>query len=166
MGEPCLLPVLDALPLRRLSACLRRFFHNSGPKIDFSYPLFSQITHLDILDWDDHWPFYSDIAKMPALTHVSLSYHQSIPRDICRGVLGHCKKLKVLVIVPSSRRILKSFSREPRIADLLTDPRFVLVLVTDDLENWEISARGGDDYWAIADTIVEKQRWEDVSPAE
>ncbi|KAJ7758815.1 hypothetical protein DFH07DRAFT_772388 [Mycena maculata] len=154
MGGPILLPILGGLPLQRLSACLQYLFHGEDG-IDFSHPLFAQITHLDILDWDDRgWnrhDGYAGLARMPRLTHLSFSYNKEIPHGVCRGALEHCELLQVLAIVRSSP------GSEPP-ANLSRDPRFVIVVVEDDLEDWKKGAHGEEDYWAVAEEMV-MERW-------
>ncbi|KAJ7911914.1 hypothetical protein B0H13DRAFT_1614099 [Mycena leptocephala] len=157
MGSSTLLPVLDALPLRRLSICLDRLVPFGIDKTDFSRPLFAQLTHLDILDWrDEGWPTWSGLAQLTQLTHLSFSYHDFIPYKTCHHVLRHCEALEVLAVVCSDQQLLCRFREQQR--DLASDIRFIIVMVLDDLLDWEIGARGGDDYWSVADAVV-KERW-------
>ncbi|KAJ7487384.1 hypothetical protein B0H11DRAFT_1117736 [Mycena galericulata] len=160
MGGPALLPILATLPLQRLSACLVHLFPDW---IDFAHPLFAQITHLDILDWDDRgWDFYSGLAELPHLTHLCFSYNRYVPDDVCRGALRYCPSLEVLAIVRSSLegcsdRALFGPLAEP--TDLRTDARFVVVVVEDDLNDWKKGTLGGKDYWAVADAMVAERRF-------
>jgi hypothetical protein len=43
-------------------------------------------------------------------------------------------------------------------SELLNDPRFVMPVVRDRLEDWETGARGGEDYWITAKDLVKKRR--------
>ncbi|KAJ6554233.1 hypothetical protein B0H19DRAFT_1152933 [Mycena capillaripes] len=69
-----LLPIVSALPLQRLSANLRQLF-TPAKQIDLAHPLFSRITHLDILYWwqSDDWWDWAGLARIPQLTHLSSS---------------------------------------------------------------------------------------------
>ncbi|KAJ6472335.1 hypothetical protein C8R47DRAFT_1324713 [Mycena vitilis] len=156
MGGPTLLPILDTLPLQRLSACVDRLFLGTG-RMDFSRPLFSQITHLNILDWrDEGWPTWSGLADMPMLSHVSFSYHDFVPYRICKGALVNCKGLQVLVVVGLDTSLLRRFAEQQ--ADLGDDPRFVTVLVADEVMDWKVGARGGLDYWDVAEKMVKERQ--------
>lgn len=58
-GSRRLLPLLGALGLHRLSLTLHHLFPRPGG-FDFSQPLFTKITHLDVSDWLDHgWESWS-----------------------------------------------------------------------------------------------------------
>ncbi|KAJ6535128.1 hypothetical protein B0H19DRAFT_1185048 [Mycena capillaripes] len=155
MGDPTLLPILDGLPLQRLSVCLDRLFY--GVKFDFSRTLFDNITHLDILDWrDEGYHRWSVLAEMPRLTHLSFSFHDYVPYNTCKAVLTCCRRLQVLAVLCSSEDVRKRFNKQR--GDLETDPRFVIVMVSDDLLDWEIGAYGGEDYWGVADAMVKGRR--------
>ncbi|KAJ6558035.1 hypothetical protein B0H19DRAFT_1149558 [Mycena capillaripes] len=152
-----LLPIFSTLPLQRLSANLRQLF-TSEKAADFAHPLFSRITHLDILDFwqSDDWWDWAGLAQTPQLTH--LSSHSRMPDSTIHGVLKHCRLLEVLVILYPSHSGLEIdvLSR----GSISEDPRFVRLVVTDRLEDWETGARGGEDYWVAAKALVEKARSE------
>jgi hypothetical protein len=101
LGSAALLLILGALPLRRLSLALRQSFQFPWPNsFDGGHSLFSQITHLGILDKQvqvDDWRTWSGLAQIPRLTHLSaLSY---MSESVSHGVLKHCKFLEVLVFI-------------------------------------------------------------------
>ncbi|KAJ7127593.1 hypothetical protein C8R43DRAFT_1210837 [Mycena crocata] len=146
-------PVLAALPLQRLSATLGDLFYPSAP--DLEHPLFANITHLDILDWrDGGWDMWDGLAGLPRLTH--LSFNDDISNSVCQGALDDCSALEVLVIVWSRRVVLEEDPYDR--AELTVDSRFVMIVVTKYLEDWETGARGGEDYWSRADQFVKKRR--------
>ncbi|KAJ7184711.1 hypothetical protein C8R46DRAFT_1064857 [Mycena filopes] len=158
MGGPALLPILDALPLQRLAICLDRLFLSIPGGMDFSRPLFAHITHLDILDWrDEGREPWAGLARIPHLTHLSFSYHDYLPIYTCRDVLRACKRLRVLAAL-CTEALLPKFTVGLTYSDLDADPRFVLVIVPDDLVDWEVGARGGGDYWDVADEMVKQRR--------
>ncbi|KAJ6573610.1 hypothetical protein B0H10DRAFT_1964017 [Mycena sp. CBHHK59/15] len=98
---------------------------------------------------------WSGLTLIPQLTH--LSFHDDhIPNSVCQSALVHLKSLDVLAIVFSSRALLDMFVPDHEV--FVTDPRFVLLMVTDPLEDWETGARGGEDYWARADALVKTRR--------
>ncbi|KAJ6626280.1 hypothetical protein B0H10DRAFT_2211472 [Mycena sp. CBHHK59/15] len=74
------------------------------------------------------------IFDIHCLTH--LSFHDDhIPNSVCQSALVHLKSLDVLAIVFSSRALLDMFVPDHEV--FVTDPRFVLLMVTDPLEDWE-----------------------------
>ncbi|KAJ6545395.1 hypothetical protein B0H19DRAFT_1167567 [Mycena capillaripes] len=150
-----LLPCLGALPLQRLAVNLRTLFPST---IDFLHPVFAQITHLDLFDFemnDVEWGSWSALAKMPQLTHLSF-LNNLVPNTLWKAALTHCKSLQVLAIMCSKKKDLDSYA--PDGAELGSDPRFVMLVVADILVDWESGARGGQDHWVIADEFVCKRR--------
>ncbi|KAF7368607.1 hypothetical protein MVEN_00184600 [Mycena venus] len=160
---PCpaaLLPILGALPLQRLSLALSHSFQLfpwPNP-FDGRHSIFSQLTHLDILDPHveiDEWRTWSGLAQIPRLTHLSTRTHMS--ESVLHGVLQHCKLLQVLVWVYGIQELLDENRAR---AELTDDPRFVTLVSGELLLDWEAGARGGEDYWARANALVKKRRSE------
>lgn len=52
----------------------------------------------------------------------------------------------------------RGLGRERRYAAIATDLRFVVLLATHRILDWEKGARGGVDYWVRADELVRKRR--------
>ncbi|KAJ6529223.1 hypothetical protein B0H19DRAFT_1193455 [Mycena capillaripes] len=158
VGDEAHLDRLARLPLQRLSVYLQLLFPPPAEK-DFGHPLFANITHLDI--WytmrdSKRWESWSKLALIPRLSH--LSFHDDhISPAVHRGALKHCKFLKVLAIIYTSRKDLRR-GQTPARADLASDPRFVILLVPDFLGDWETGARGGEDYWIRAEELVQRRR--------
>ncbi|KAJ7266455.1 hypothetical protein B0H12DRAFT_1099634 [Mycena haematopus] len=147
---------LEAQPLQRLSfplATLQQLFPWPNP-FDGSHPIFSRITHLDILDNRiNDWRTWSGLAHIPQLTH--LSSHDVMSDSVVQGVLKQCKRLEVLIFVYSSQARLDGDQAHARLTD---DPRFVMLVVEDRLVDWETGSSGGEDYWAVASALVKKRR--------
>ncbi|KAJ6480418.1 hypothetical protein C8R45DRAFT_1155492 [Mycena sanguinolenta] len=148
--------ILEDHPLERLSFALTAFkdlFPFPDP-FDGSNPLFSHITHLDILDLRiDGWRTWSGLAQMPKLTHLA-SFQAAMSASVVQGVLKHCKRLEVLVFVYNSQAQLEGAHASAQLTD---DPRFVMLVVDDRLVDWEVGARGGEDHWAVANALVKKR---------
>ncbi|KAJ7925126.1 hypothetical protein B0H13DRAFT_1976177 [Mycena leptocephala] len=158
MDGSTLLPLLGSLPLRRLYSVLVNFFRT--PIINFSHPVFSNVSHLASHDWSGcRTQTWSRIAAMPQLTHLSFRNNYA-PNSLCHDILVQCKSLKVLVIVCSSHAHLDEeiLNRAPLARE--GDPRFVVLLVLDNelASDWQTGARGGEDYWVRAEAFVEKCR--------
>ncbi|KAJ7101708.1 hypothetical protein C8R44DRAFT_887907 [Mycena epipterygia] len=157
-GHHKLLPLLTTLPLQRLSTNLSTLFPPAHP--DFSHPLWASNTHLDLsVDsrfWSRYgWETWSGVGQMPCLTH--LSFHNN-PKDyilIYHGVLLHCKSLQVLTA--SFGVACRMLPLVPGYAPIATDPRFVMLVITNLIADWEMGARGSEDHWIRADKLVRKQ---------
>ncbi|KAJ7111263.1 hypothetical protein C8R44DRAFT_883087 [Mycena epipterygia] len=158
-GSRSLLPHLGKLPLRRLSVYLSSLFRPSdGP--EFTHPLFATITHLilthlNLMKPGFHWTHFSGLAQMPCLTHLSFDDILS-PVVVCEHALRDCESLEVLALSFSKMVLVESLV--DTYAPLATDPRFVMLLATHRIRDWETGARGGDDYWVRADELVRKRR--------
>ncbi|KAJ7471125.1 hypothetical protein FB451DRAFT_1399869 [Mycena latifolia] len=147
--------LLAALPLQRLSLIVDELFPHKTLD-DFAHPMFAHVTHLDVLDYcEGGWDTWAGLTRLPALTH--LSFHDAnVPRGVYEGALAHCAKLQVLVVVCSEEVLLDMHPWAS--AALEGDMRFVMLYVDDELEDWERGARGGEDYWAVADMMVKARR--------
>ncbi|KAJ7719281.1 hypothetical protein B0H16DRAFT_1571743 [Mycena metata] len=155
IGSPIHLPLLNAMPLRRLSVLLQLLFPSPAEK-DFTLPLFANITHLDIFYYiSEPWESWSKLAKIPHLSHLSIHDHY-ISNAICQGILKHCRSLQVLANVFTTRDTLRK--QAPKRAPLAADPRFVMMLLSDFLGDWENGAHGGEDYWDRAEEYVRQRR--------
>ncbi|KAJ7133254.1 hypothetical protein C8R44DRAFT_870664 [Mycena epipterygia] len=156
-----LLSTLDTLPLQRLSITLRHLFPRPTT-CNFSYPLFSRITHLDLFDWaDDSWARGCAPGSRRCRTHLSFHDYFAVPDDFvpnsfCMDALAYCESLEVLVIV--TRTSSSASPSAPDRAALTAYPLFVMLKVLDYLDAWENRARGGEDYWSVADALVKKRR--------
>ncbi|KAJ7443680.1 hypothetical protein FB451DRAFT_1568594 [Mycena latifolia] len=146
-----ILPLLGVLPLERFSAYLASLFTDpTGP--DFTHPLFSKLTHLDISD-----PYLQgrpDFARIPNLTHLSLR-RTTVSTTVCAAALAHCTSLQVLVILFHSQSALDQSASG--FAEVATDPRFVMLVVDDYKADWEAGARSGGDYWVRAEEAVKRR---------
>ncbi|KAJ7121503.1 hypothetical protein C8R44DRAFT_786354 [Mycena epipterygia] len=158
-GDAALLELLGAFPLKRLSAPENYWLCPGG--WDFGHPLFAHITHLDLPgDLNRQGAKWSSFALIPRLTHLSFSEDMSpkYTRSISFTILEHCKSLQVLAIVFSSPAMLKLFVLNAELQPSSFDPRVALLAVMDRQADWEMGARGGDDYWIAAERLVDKQR--------
>ncbi|KAJ7445046.1 hypothetical protein FB451DRAFT_1148878 [Mycena latifolia] len=155
---PELLPILGAMPLQRLALHLGLIFTASEAPVDFAHPLFLRITHLELGGWpndDEGWAAWAGLAQLPALTHLAFHNNLVLP-PVCQSALAQCPSLAALVIVCSDQDAVERYA--PDYADVATDPRFVMVVVLDELRDWERGARGGDDYWVAADALIRRRR--------
>ncbi|KAJ7814481.1 hypothetical protein B0H13DRAFT_1924806 [Mycena leptocephala] len=140
---------------------------------------FSHLTHLEIRDWRDHdetLKGWEGIALIPRLTHLCFHELESMI-SIIMLCLQHCKSLEVLVVACGTplhiglmqERLASSrdtVTHDPRSLVLRSqgpvtaDPQFLVLLVPNYYQEagWEAFARGGEDFWAVADRHVRKRR--------
>lgn len=153
--DPTLLPILLQMDLRRLALSLKNLF--SGWKhVDMTHPGFARLTHLDVFDDDieEDLQIVPHVAALPALTHLCLN--NGIPRDIMRAVLLACPRLQVLVSCWHYAKA--SAGRDLAHNPPLADPRFVVGIYRRYDLDWESGAKGGPDFWSLADDFVARKR--------
>ncbi|KAJ7238821.1 hypothetical protein B0H12DRAFT_1136794 [Mycena haematopus] len=163
--DPSLLPLLADMPLRRLITNLAQLFGaplNSGTGINLTHPLFASLTHLTILQAGAHRIPPSQLAALPALTHLCVRVSRiEWQWDAMRALLDKCAKLEVLLALWSSTE-----SKAARLTAERTpwsDPRFVVAVLAVSAgasiqKSWEAGTRGGVDFWIEAETLVARKR--------
>ncbi|KAJ7616579.1 hypothetical protein FB45DRAFT_230462 [Roridomyces roridus] len=103
LGEDPPSPIVELaghLPLRRLHCSVTELFGMGNPIDDFSLPIFSQLTHLELFLGDGRLPEWAGIARIPHLTHLALRGETFIPLLPAVTVLDTSKTLCVLVLLP------------------------------------------------------------------
>ncbi|KAJ7499949.1 hypothetical protein FB451DRAFT_1207059 [Mycena latifolia] len=148
---PIFLPPITAMPLERFAVDLELLFGKSG--VDFGHTLFSRLTHLDMFDSTPLDAWAVAFGQLPHLTHLSVWPGKPA---FFRGVLQHCAQLEVLALVFTDQYGLQEGLEEYRFFG--DDPRSVLMSVDDFLNDWEVGARGGEDFWVRAERFIEKRR--------
>ncbi|KAJ7847815.1 hypothetical protein B0H14DRAFT_2510340 [Mycena olivaceomarginata] len=145
-----LLPFLSTMPLRRLSTALTDVFPATG--VDFMHPLFSRLTHLELMDTLTNavWEEWKGLTLIPNLTHLAFLIEKSLA--IFQGVLAACPALQVLVSLHWGFKGISyaGIGLEP----LSQDTRFVCMPAPPLSADWQIGARGGDDFWVRAEKFV------------
>ncbi|KAF7346767.1 hypothetical protein MSAN_01815200 [Mycena sanguinolenta] len=155
-----ILRALDKMRLRTLAFTIPEMFFTPDCG-GFNRPLFMSVTHLDLYHGpgtEEHqfnWETWSGLASIAALTHLALS--PPIAGGILPQVVVECQHLLVAIvsIYPWEQELAAPFAENLGIADVR-----VVVMVTNkpfDVE-WEVGARGGDDYWVRAERFVNRKR--------
>ncbi|KAF7367965.1 hypothetical protein MSAN_00861700 [Mycena sanguinolenta] len=149
--------VLDKMRPRALAFTVPEGFFAPDSR-GFTHPLFLSVTHLDLyhgVGLESNWEPWSGLASLPALTHLALSH--PIAGGILSRVVAECPRLSI-VAVPM-------FAWEQEIAvDLagnlgFSDARVAVIVLSEAYEvDWELGARGGDDFWARAQTFINLKR--------
>ncbi|KAF7346764.1 hypothetical protein MSAN_01814900 [Mycena sanguinolenta] len=147
---------------RRLAFVVPRMFFTCDLG-GFTHPLFESVTHLDLYhesglqedDIDLNWETWSELASIPVLTHLALSH--SIACSILSQVVSQCRRLAVTIVAayPWEREVSVRYSQNLGSADARV---VVMVLSADYNGDWELGARGGEDFWIRAETFVNRKR--------
>ncbi|KAJ7019342.1 hypothetical protein C8F04DRAFT_336245 [Mycena alexandri] len=156
-----LLPFLAQVPLQRLSIKLLPIFGADlglSP-VDFTHPMFAHVTHLDIQELSFEEPPESDQpARWSGWSHLAslshISFWNYYDRPLFKEILATCPTLQVFIVVVASEQM----SDNTVSAECARDPRYIVVVVKDFLDDWEGDATGGEDYWARADHFLEERR--------
>ncbi|KAK7042208.1 hypothetical protein R3P38DRAFT_2889145 [Favolaschia claudopus] len=145
------LPFLAAMPLRRLYISLIETFPPARA-IDFTHSLFSYLTHLLLSDRleDTQWEDWQGLVLIPNLTHLAFLVERSLP--IFQGALTGCPKLRVLVSL--YWQFHTSSVPEHGLEPLGQDTRFVCMPAPRFSHDWQVGARGGEDFWVRAEDFV------------
>ncbi|KAJ7230841.1 hypothetical protein B0H12DRAFT_1328396 [Mycena haematopus] len=148
-GDSSVLPFLSAMPLRRLYTALEDYLFPSVA-IDFTHPPFSRITHLQLTDSlvRAQWEEWRVLAIIPNLTHLAFLLDKSL--SIFQNTLTACPRLQVLIYLHTPGQDKPGIGLE----SLAHDTRFVCLPAPAYLADWQIGARGGDDFWVRAEKFI------------
>ncbi|KAJ7121819.1 hypothetical protein C8R43DRAFT_1112098 [Mycena crocata] len=143
---PIYLPAIAALPLKRLHCNLDDLFP-SYSQISFTHQLFSHLTHLWHLSHVGDPAIWPGLALLPHLTHLAFNSEDFIPLFLT--FLDTCKSLRVLV------HLQFSGADPPHIeVQLAEDTRFLSMDFGDIIDDWQIGAHTGIDFWSRAEDFV------------
>lgn len=134
--------------LRRLTVEIDGLFR--CVPVDFTHPLFRNITHLEILDSArDRGAFvWAGVISIANLTHLAFWDPAFCP--ILDPVLRCFEQLQCVVFLCKDK--------EGVTQSLMEDPRFVVSGEVDLSVDWQAGAVNGNDYWARAEKIIAKRR--------
>ena len=89
-----LLPILEKLPLKRLSANFANLPHD-----DYLSPTFSNITHLDVVKFHGRtWKEWEVLSKLPRLSHLIVGF--LVDFGVLFNLLRYAPHLQVLIFMP------------------------------------------------------------------
>ncbi|KAF7346762.1 hypothetical protein MSAN_01814700 [Mycena sanguinolenta] len=127
----------------------------------FIHPLFESVTHLDLYHGSRlpanqfNWETWSELASIPTLTHLALSH--CIACSILSQVVSHCRRLAVAIVATYSWEREDSVYYSQNLG--FADTRVVVMVLSADYDaDWEIGARGGEDFWIRAEAFVNRKR--------
>ncbi|KAJ7708563.1 hypothetical protein B0H14DRAFT_3024004, partial [Mycena olivaceomarginata] len=144
------LPFLLTMPLRCLSTAIANAFPTIT--VDFMHPLFLNLTHLELMDRleDAPWEEWKGLALIPNVTHLAFLMQKSLA--IFQGALDTCPALQILVYLDNyfGDMVYYGIDLQP----LAQDTRFVCMHALLFALDWQIGARGGDDFWVRAERFI------------
>ncbi|KAG6820205.1 hypothetical protein H0H93_004055 [Arthromyces matolae] len=147
--------VVSTLRPLRLSINTAGFFGPAMPP-DLTHPFFSQVTHLEIVDWP--WPAISTkFELLPSLTHLALDldgYDQFTINQI-RNLFESCKRLRILLcLVTDEETMINATSAfDPLNAEF--GYKLVILSDSDVIGNWENSLQTSEAcHWTFAEAVV------------
>ncbi|KAJ6568408.1 hypothetical protein DFH09DRAFT_1313856 [Mycena vulgaris] len=149
-----LFPVVSSLRPKRLSINVYALY-GSKSEPDFAHPFFSNVTHLELVNWLDWATFMHIDYLFPHLTHLALDfdcYTEGTTARI-REILASCRSLVLcLGLVSDDDTMIIASDHLAGIGD----PRLVILSESDVLENWEASLWDGTDasVWDFGEDIV------------
>lgn len=159
-----LLPVIRLHPVQKLSVKLEDIMDLS-PTLDFSHPLFENLTHLEIVNPPAYsldstpsidWSGLHQLSKITHLAFGDLYYDQhSYMVQVFVDLLSNCESLNTLVLISSDARFSNALYREHKLHNsrLVTLPTFHY---PDRYHTyWRALRQGEPDMWERADEIKE-----------
>ncbi|KAF7358397.1 hypothetical protein MVEN_00889800 [Mycena venus] len=172
---PNLFPQISVFPLKRLTCNLMVLFGPERP-MDFTYRLFSRLTHLEILDsmlfnasdTEVDPKMLLDLAVIPHLSHLAFAHVEDFSDvgfiDFFLPLLRGCKSLRLLIVFDPYVHIL--IPRHKDKEELVRDERFVVMENKFYTKEWILGAHTGIDYWSRADDFVAKRRSGEIDALE
>ncbi|KAF7350618.1 hypothetical protein MSAN_01621900 [Mycena sanguinolenta] len=133
-----------------------------------THSLFHSVTHLELYRNENGqlgWREWSPLATLPALTHLCLT--RFLSEAILQSALANCPGLTIAItafwaeFVSTPEEALE-WARTFAQGLTFTDPRIVVTVVLDHIDDWEKGARGGDDYWERADIFLQRKRMGEI----
>ncbi|KAJ7609479.1 hypothetical protein FB45DRAFT_367997 [Roridomyces roridus] len=137
--------------LKRLHCSPQGLFPDED-KVDFTHPIFTHLTHLDIFNGFSA-QLLGGLPLILSLTHLAFEDRAAVfqvPR-----LLQECKALRVVVY----RMYLPIESEShPELQGLWEDPRFVQMACREQIKDWHMGALTGVDFWSRAEDFILKRR--------
>ncbi|KAJ7451506.1 hypothetical protein B0H11DRAFT_2075856 [Mycena galericulata] len=159
-----LLPIIGPLPLKRLH-CRLEYLFTPNTQIDFTHPLFSHLTHLELFTGSNLVlpELWSGLALIPCLTHLSFNYENFL--HLSPMILNTCKFLRVLAFMMVDQSEYPTLIEDhPELKDLAKDPRFVQMACCQYIKDWQMGALTGVDYWSRAEEFIAKRKSGEIDP--
>jgi len=154
-----LLDALNLLPLSRLSIHLSTIFRRTASPFLPSIPLFSKITHLELLDGWVLWSSATGIQCLAQITHLSLrlvSIHHTAPA-LLQQILTNCVHLQVLALRVTNGVQVRDVDKWLVENEDLDDPRIIVTTKTPH-DTWDNGMSDGMGPWKYAEYIMKHRK--------
>ncbi|KAJ6482770.1 hypothetical protein C8R45DRAFT_932363 [Mycena sanguinolenta] len=152
-------------PIKRLHGCLQVIFGSSkSTAIDFTHSVFASLTHLEIFDIPGDIPrdgidmtAWIALSHLPHLTHLAFDDEEYLP--VGGALLPTWQHLKVFIILFPQKCLHTELFAQYNVPELADEPRLVLMVCSEYLEDWIKGAHTGrDDYWAQAEDHIARRK--------
>ena len=154
-----LLPTLEKLSLRRLSADFSNLVHD-----DYLGSTFSNITHLDVIKFHGRtWKEWKVLSKLPHLSHIIIGF--LVDFDVFSNLLRHISQLRILIFMPEPDDVTAWIQDHDKNQQCLFDNEDRLVLVNSPafpglVEDWVKGGESGLDNWTFCELVSIARRRE------
>ncbi|KAF8206185.1 hypothetical protein K438DRAFT_1756287 [Mycena galopus ATCC 62051] len=157
--------IMNSLPLKRLSVSLWRLFYRGPhdffsrkPSVDFTQPIFSQLTHLYVCDFvqtDSDAETIAGLATLRRLTHLTIHAFRIFP--VFHRILTSSTSLRILILLTEHKATSTTRGADEN-KPLLEDMRFVVMYCPSIHIDWQMGAHTGRDHWTRAEDFVAQRR--------
>ena len=151
-----LLPTLEKLSLKRLSANFRNLTHD-----DYLGSIFSNITHFEVIAFHGRtWKEWEVLSKLPHLSHLIIGCHVDV--DVFPNLLLYAPRLRILIFMPERLNLgdirihqHPFTTNEDRLVFLFRPPFYDL------LQDWSKGGESGLDCWMFCElvSVARKRRF-------
>ena len=151
-GIKPLLPTLEKLSLRRLSADFSDLGHN-----DYLGLTFSNITHLDVIKFHGRtWKEWEVLSKLPRLSHLLIG--PLVDLEVFPNLLHHASQLRILIFMPEPDDVAVWLQDHEKNQHSLCDDDVRLVLLNSPrfpglVEDWIKGGELGLDNWTFCELV-------------
>ncbi|KAJ7642809.1 hypothetical protein B0H17DRAFT_1148751, partial [Mycena rosella] len=144
------LDALSSMPaLRVLGIHVSRLFNRKRAVLDFTHPVFCNVTHLEVLDTEGYNVPWERLVDIPNLAHLAFSKMWVYPM-LVDTLRAHRRQLECLVFLSSDFRAIDVASRRTEV--------WLVMVKRCSNENWQWGALRGLDCWRAADKFIAERR--------
>ncbi|KAJ7622965.1 hypothetical protein B0H17DRAFT_1151519 [Mycena rosella] len=144
------LDALSSMPaLRVLGIHVSRLFNRKRAVLDFTHPVFCNVTHLEVLDTEGYNVPWERLVDIPNLAHLAFSKMWVYPM-LVDTLRAHRRQLECLVFLSSDFRAIDVASRRTEV--------WLVMVKRCSNENWQWGALTGLDCWRAADKFIAERR--------
>ncbi|KAJ7784961.1 hypothetical protein DFH07DRAFT_872923 [Mycena maculata] len=129
---------------------------------NFAHPVFTHVTHLELLGQHGQMEEWAGIASMPHLTH--LSFEALAQCGPLSKVLRTCERMECLLLLLGVYHLAHTAFAES--TGITEDVRFVMMVPKTWHAYWQLGAAGDKTYWTLAEAFISAKRAGKISRLE